>query len=239
MRSSFCMAFKLTFDTRITTILMFLTIMLVLEGAYPMSKDSDPWFFCCSLGAALLVSIGTGVYLVWKEERGSIDRGTPSPTVPESADQSTNEYRELTFSNIILTYVATVVALTALGNDLYSRSGLPLLPLWIGTLFLIVGGISMLYWRYTFGRNILALLVTVFCGIGAVAVFILLLIVVLSGPHVPPTASGNVTNICENCSYPVTNIVNNYNVTVIENYTGNKNPSVSVEELKYLMGSGR
>jgi hypothetical protein len=53
----------------------------------------------------------------------------------------------------------------------------------------------------------------------------------------PPPTTGNLTNIYENCSYPITTIVNNYNITVIENYSGSKNPSVSIEELKYLIGS--
>ena len=244
------MAFKLTFDTRITTVLVFLTIMLVLEGAYPIVKDSGPAFFYYSLGAALFVSIGTGVYLVWKEMREDNQRRSTSSTTPVSVtptpertqtqeDQSSRENRELTFSNIILTYVATIVALAALGNDMYSRSGLPLLHLWIGTLFLLIGGMCMLYWRYTFGENVVALLATIICGIGAVVVFVLILMIVLNGTHPPPTASGNVTNICENCSYPVTNIVHNYNVTVVEHCSGNKNPSFSIEELKYLMASGR
>jgi hypothetical protein len=54
-----------------------------------------------------------------------------------------------------------------------------------------------------------------------------------------PSPSGNITNICENCSYPITNIVNNYNVSITVTCEKIKNHSVSVEELKYLMQKNR
>jgi hypothetical protein len=47
-----------------------------------------------------------------------------------------NENRALTFSNTILAFVAAIVALVALGKDLYIENGLPLQPLWIGLLCL-------------------------------------------------------------------------------------------------------
>jgi len=152
---------------------------------------------------------------------------------------SGKENRELTFSNMILAFVAAIVALAVLGNDMYSRSGLPLPLLWIGTLFLLFGGIAMIYWQYTFGKSRLALLITIICGIIIMVVIVMLILTMLNGTHVTPIATGNVTNICENCSYPETNIVNNYNITVVENCVSNKNPTVSVNELKYLMSSGK
>ena len=82
------MAFNLTFETRITTILMFLTLMLVIEGAYPMWREGNPGFFYYSLGASLLVSIGTAVYLIWRDERGNENQITPPPTVPESRERA-------------------------------------------------------------------------------------------------------------------------------------------------------
>jgi hypothetical protein len=50
----------------------------------------------------------------------------------------------------------------------------------------------------------------------------------------PPSVLNNVTNLYENCSYPIVNTANYYNVTIIENV--NKTfPSVSIEEMKNLM----
>jgi len=57
--------------------------------------------------------------------------------------------------------------------------------------------------------------------------------------NVPSSPTGNVTNICENCSYPVTNIINNNNVTVTAVCEKNMNTSLSIKELKYLVGKRR
>ena len=57
-----------------------------------------------------------------------------------------------------------------------------------------------------------------------------------SGASVPsPSTTGNITNICENCSYPVTNIINNYSVTINGCHHENMNPNLSKKELQYLM----
>jgi len=56
----------------------------------------------------------------------------------------------------------------------------------------------------------------VFTGVSLIVLILIVLIgfsAIMSINQTPPS-SGNVTNICVNCSYPVTNIVNNYNVTV-------------------------
>lgn len=76
-----------------------------------MSKDSNPWFFYYTLGAALFVSLVTGAYLVWRDKSGNVDRRATPITIAESvthtsggthpqADQSSRENRELTFSKI-------------------------------------------------------------------------------------------------------------------------------------------
>jgi hypothetical protein len=188
-----------------------------------------------SIGITTGVISGLFVLMFQKAilERGEQPVRAPSVTIPPEAPAN-DENRQLTYSTIILSYVATIVALAALGTDLYSRSGLPLLHLWIATFFLLIGGISFIYWNY--GKNKLALLVGIVCFIGDVFVFILLLLMILNGIHAPTQITGNVTNICENCTTsPVTNIVNNYNVTVYENYIEAKKPSMSISELKYLM----
>lgn len=146
-----------------------------------------------------------------------------------------NEYRALTFSNTILAFVAAIVALVALGKDLYIENGLPLQPLWIGLLCLLLGGVFSIYYEYSKWKP--ALLVIGVSVIGILYVVVLILTAMSFGVHAPPPTTGNITNIYENCSYPITTVVNNYNITVIENYSDNKNPSVSIEELKYLMGS--
>jgi hypothetical protein len=58
----------------------------------------------------------------------------------KSQEQNSKENRDLTYSNIVLSYVAAIVALAALGNDIWCISGLPLVVLWIGTLVLLLGG---------------------------------------------------------------------------------------------------
>jgi hypothetical protein len=192
-----------------------------------------------SIGITTGVISGMFVLIFQKAilERGEVATTSALPVADTPGTPTIDENRELTYSNIILSYVATIVALAALGNDIYSRSGLPLLHLWAGTMFLLFGGISTIYWRYKFGRNIFALLIGIVCFIGSTLIFFLILLSILNGIHTPPQISGNVTNICDNCTYPVTNIntVNNYNITLYENYTGTKNPAISVSELKNLM----
>jgi hypothetical protein len=71
--------------------------------------------------------------------------------------------------------------------------------------------------------------------------FVILLLVVLVAYVLtfilssPPSISGNTTSICENCTYPVSNVINNYNVTVIAACEKGKSPGFSINELKYLI----
>jgi hypothetical protein len=160
-----------------------------------------------------------------------------SKNILEYLKNPNKEDRALVYSNTILAYVAAIVALTALGKDMYIQSGLPLQPLWIGLLCLLLGGIFTIYYDYS--KWTPALLVIGVSVIGILYVGFVILTIMLSGVHVAPPTTGNVTNICENCTYPVTNTVNNYNITVIENCTTQKSSMVSVEELSYLMGSHR
>jgi len=71
-------------------------------------------------------------------------------------------------------------------------------------------------------------------------IFVLLIIVIL-GAYVltfilnsPPSVLSNTTNVYENCSYPVSNVINNYNVTLIAACEKCKTTTFSIEELKYL-----
>lgn len=72
------------------------------------------------------------------------------------------------------------------------------------------------------------------------AIFLIITLAVIIGNFIltssSPQATGNVTIICENCSYPTTTIINNnyYNFTEINCL---KNSPLSLKELKYLMKS--
>jgi len=46
---------------------MFLTVMLVLEGAYPMSKNNDAGFFYYCLAGALLITFFSVVFCLWRD----------------------------------------------------------------------------------------------------------------------------------------------------------------------------
>jgi hypothetical protein len=67
----------------------------------------------------------------------------------KSQEQNSKENRKLSYSTVVLSYVAAIVALAALGTDIWSISGLPLILLWIGTLFLLFGGIFWIYSEYS------------------------------------------------------------------------------------------
>lgn len=164
--------------------------------------------------------------------------------IRDALKESNVENRDLTHSTLILSYVAFVVALAVLGEDIWSGSGLPLFHLRIAILFLIIGGIAFIYWLYKKKAGIpanIALIIGIACLIGGAIVFLLVANMILTPPgiHPPTQTTGNITNICENCTYPVTNTVNNYNVTIIENCTAPKSPMVSVEEINHLMVKGR
>jgi hypothetical protein len=145
------------------------------------------------------------------------------------------EERKLTYSNTLLAYVASIVALAAIGRDLYIETGLPLLPLYVGLICLLFGGIFFIYYEYS--KWTPALLVVAVSIIGIAYVAMIIVAAIFAGTHIPSLTSGNVTNICDNCSYPVTDINNYYNVTIVGECTNLKNPIVSVEEMKYLIGS--
>jgi hypothetical protein len=108
-------------------------------------------------------------------------------------------------------------------------------PLWIGLLCLLLGGVFSIYYEYSKWKP--SLLIIGVCIIGIVYVIVLIFTVMTFGIHAPPPTSGNITYIYENCPSPITTVVNYYNITVIENYSDTKNPPLSIEELKYLMGS--
>ena len=126
---------------------------------------------------------------------------------------SNNEYRDLTYSNIFLSYVAAVVAIGALSKDI-----LPALFLLLITSFLIIGG--MFYIRSEFKKKPINPLLII------AVIFVIVVIAFLAYPPlftIKESPTGNITNICENCSYPVNNIVYNYNITIIGNCTDRKN----------------
>lgn len=144
------------------------------------------------------------------------------------------ENRELSYGMFILSWVVAVATLLLIGNEIWRAYGWPLPILWITTPCLMFGGMWFFFSVFKKYHIIWYIVGVVIIGIIAI-----LLALVSSGVTIQSSTTGNVTTICENCSYPVTNTVNNYNVTVIENCTASKNPMVSVEELKYLMGSER
>lgn len=157
----------------------------------------------------------------------------PTGTPTECDMESVKENRELKYSSLILSYVAAIVALIALGNDIWKTIGLPLLLLWFGALFLLIGGPCWIYWR--FEKHSWILVIGFICLIGAIIVLILSIVFVLSGSYISTPTYGNVTNFYENTSYPVINVVNNYNVTVTGNWDCEKNSMVSIKEMSSLM----
>lgn len=58
----------------------------------------------------------------------------------KSQERLNGENRELTYSIIVLSYTATIIALASLGNDIWKASDLPLVYLWFITLVLVIGG---------------------------------------------------------------------------------------------------
>jgi hypothetical protein len=66
----------------------------------------------------------------------------------KSQEQSGRENRELTYSTIVLSYTATILALSSLGYTIWIESKLPVVLLWIITLVLIIGGDLYIYREY-------------------------------------------------------------------------------------------
>jgi len=208
---------------------IFLIVILLIELRLFPDATSVSIGITTGVISGLFVLMFQKAILEFEEQTVRVTPVTTSPEAPAN-----DENRQLAYSNIILAYVATIVALAALGTDLYSRSGLPLLHLWIATFFLLIGGVCIIYWSYR--KNKLALLVGCFCIIGDVFVIILLLLMILNGIHAPTQITDNVTNIYENCTIsPATNIVNNYYVTIYENNIEAKKPLMLISELQYLM----
>ena len=144
--------------------------------------------------------------------------------------EGNHENRELTYTMLIFTWVVTVATLVVIGNDIWKSYGWSLPVMWIGTSILIFGGMGFLYCSFK-KVNLNPYVVSAFI----IGVIVVMLLLASSGITLPPSSEGNVTNVCENCSYPIINIVNNYNVTVTGGCNENTNPTVSVEELKYLI----
>lgn len=144
------------------------------------------------------------------------------------------ENRELSYGMFILSWVVAVATLLLIGNEIWKSYGWPLPVLWISTPCLMFGGMWFFYCEFKkFPRG------WSITGVVIIGVIAVILALASSGVTLQSPTTSNVTNICENCSYPVTNIVNNNNVTIMVNGTENKNRIISVEEMKYLMGSGR
>lgn len=162
--------------------------------------------------------------------------------IRDTLKESNVENRDLTYSTLILSYVAFVVAIAALGENIWGGSGLPLFYLRLATFFLMIGGIALIYWHKTkagIPANF-ALFIGAACLIGGALTFLLVVSMILTpaGIHAPTQTTGNITNICENCTYPLTNTVNNFNVTIIKNCTVPTCPMVSLEEMNHLMVNG-
>jgi len=158
---------------------------------------------------------------------------TPTAILSEIRDilkESGGENRELTYAMFILSWVVAIATLLMVGNEIWKSYGWSLPVLWIASPFLMFGGMWYFYcaWKkISLGWNITVLSIISIIGI--------VLIISANGTHLPQSAQGNITNIYENGSYPMTNIVNNYNVTIAGGYDGNKKSDISIEELKGLM----
>ena len=164
--------------------------------------------------------------------------------IRDALKESNVENRDLAHATLILSYVAFVVALAALGENMWAGSGLPLLHLRAAVFVLIIGGTAGIYWDYKkkAGENaIIAQIIAFVCVIIGAIIFLIVISLMLTpqGLHPPNQTTGTITNIYENCTYPVINTVNNYNVTIVKNCTSPKCPIVSVAEMNHLMVKSR
>jgi|GEM_PF-5059111 len=112
---------------------------------------------------------------------------------------SSKDNRELTYSNILLSYVAVVIALAALGNEIWTSIGLPLNILWIGTLLLLLGG--MIYIYCEFKKIRINLFVTGFFLVMLILIiFFVIQLSTSSTTFLTSSAASNTINNCNECS---------------------------------------
>jgi hypothetical protein len=237
----------------ISLLLFFYYLVSLYPNALQFMKDGATAAISAVIGGLVVESI------LRLEKYDEIPLETTSNTEPDSTNQSTRheapesdrqivilkeirdilketncENRELSYAMFILSWVVGVATLVTIGNEIWRSYGWPLPILWIITPFLMFEGVWFFY-------CIFKKIPIIWC-IGGVVIIGIIAVILTSasiGITLPSSPIGNVTNICENCSYPLTNIVNNYNITVTENCTFGKNPIVSIEEMKYLMGPKR